>query len=124
MKTCPFCAEEIQDAAIVCRHCQRNLAETGGDRAAPTAKSADERRTILGRQIERLAAPNMRVESRSDFQAVLVYGEKVNHLLHFLIGLFTIGLWWVVWAVLALTNKQTKRLITVDESGVTRATNY
>ena len=61
-----------------------------------------------------------RVESENDFQAVMVGGSKINHLLHFFIGLFTCGWWWIVWIFLALTGGEKRYIVRTDEFGNTR----
>jgi hypothetical protein len=82
-----------------------------------TKRSADERKALLAQQIQSAAARGLRVESQSDFQAVMVEGQPVNHVLHAIITIFSCGLWGIVWIILAITGGEKREMIVVDEFG-------
>jgi hypothetical protein len=82
-----------------------------------TKKSAEDRKALLAQAIQTQVVGGGRIESQSDFQAVIIKGHKVNHVLHFIIGFFTFFLWWIVWAVIAITGGEKRSMVTVDEFG-------
>ena len=98
-----------------------NEVKTDGATPAPeqssSKKTAEERKALLAQAIQSQVVAGGRIESQSDFQAVVIKGHKVNHVLHFIIGFFTLFLWWIVWAVIAITGGEKRELVSVDEYG-------
>jgi hypothetical protein len=82
-----------------------------------TKRSPDERKAMLAQQVQHSVARGLRVESQSDFQAVLIDGKPVNHTLHAILTIFTCLLWGIVWAVIAGTGGEKREMIVVDEFG-------
>jgi len=62
-------------------------------------------------------ASGARIESQSDYQAVVVRGKKVNHVLHLILTLVTLGLWGIVWIILAIAGGEKRQMVTVDDYG-------
>ena len=58
-----------------------------------------------------------RVESVTNYSAVVVSGQRVNHVLHLLISVLLCGLWLPVWFLIAVSNGERRRVLTVDRCG-------
>lgn len=50
-----------------------------------------------------------RIEAETERDVVIVRSHRVSHLLHFIVGLFTLGLWWIVWIILAIFGGEKRR---------------
>ena len=85
--------------------------------AKPLRKSSDERKEALARIVTAQVAHGARVESQSDYQAVLVRGHRLNNTLHLILTIVTFGLWGFVWLALALIGGEKREVASVDEWG-------
>ena len=80
-------------------------------------RAPDERRALLAQQLQQAATRGLRVESSTEYQAVLLEGKKINHTLHAILTIFTCLLWGIVWAVIAATGGEKRHQLVVDEFG-------
>jgi Na+-transporting NADH:ubiquinone oxidoreductase subunit NqrC len=85
--------------------------------AASVKKSPDERKELLARLVTAQVADGARVESQSDYQAVLVRGHRLNNTLHLILTIVTAGLWGIVWLLLAIFTGEKRSVASVDEWG-------
>lgn len=80
-------------------------------------KSERERSELLDAAVANHVRNGKRVESRSGAQAIMVKGRRVNHILHLLIAVITLGLWLPIWVLLVLIGGEKREVIEVDAYG-------
>lgn len=85
--------------------------------APPEPMPPDRRRQQLAQLVSQEVARGSRVESQTDFQAVLVKGKPVNHVLHVILSVVTCGFWLLVWPVVAVFGGEKRKVIAVDDYG-------
>lgn len=85
----------------------------------PRTRTPDERKAFLARAVGMEVQRGWHVQSQTDYQAVIIKpGTKVNHILHLILTLVTLGVWSLVWIVVAVTHKREHRaVLDVDQFG-------
>lgn len=85
--------------------------------ATASKRSFDERQETLARVVQAEIAQGARVESQTGQSAVLARGRRVNHVLHLLLSIVTVGLWFIVWIIVSLSGGEKRKMVSVDEYG-------
>jgi len=74
-------------------------------------------RAALDRAVANELASGAELVSQAGTNAVLTKGKKVNHILHLILSVLTAGIWLIVWAILVVTNKPQRIVLSVNDQG-------
>ncbi len=88
------------------------------DTATPQQPTDDQRKQALANAVAREVGNGCRVESQTDFQAVVVKGKRPSHLLHLILSLVTLGIWIPVWILVAIFGGEKRKVLMVDAWGI------
>jgi hypothetical protein len=77
-----------------------------------------ERREALDGAVQRAVEKGARLESRTDYSAVLVVANKPNHVLHLVLSIVTLGIWLLTWFLVIRRGDEARIQVTVDGDAV------
>lgn len=77
----------------------------------PERKSPDQRKAALAQMIANVAAQGYRVESQQDYQAVIVKGKPINHALHIIVSILTVGIWLIGYLVILAMGGEKREML-------------
>lgn len=83
------------------------------------AVTSEERKSRIALAVRQEVAAGGRVESQTDYTAILRFGKPVNHILHLILTIVTAGLWLIVWIIVSIVAASGRKTVslTVDEYG-------
>lgn len=83
----------------------------------PVKATPEERTAALERYVFQQGQLGWRVQSQTATTAQLLKGKPTNHVLHLILSLITLGIWLIVWVLVAIFAGQKQKVVTVDEYG-------